>query len=236
MSNIYPEDGSQAPGMLPETDIQPASPTIKEQVGQARQRVRGEAANFAASAREKAVGAVEQRQHQMTGAIGDFANAIRRAGDDLNQNNPGMAAQLLTRGADSLEGLSRTIDGKSPGEMLNAVRDFGRRHPVAFIGGAVLVGLAVGRLVRSSAPDESDDESFNYEAGGGWEEPMAGADGLDANAVSFSADQADMTMTPEGAGASSLDDDGLSGGVDTGALDEGIGGPARAPGSTTRGV
>lgn len=247
MSNTYPEDGSQAPGMLPETDLQSdtaaPSPTFKEQVGQARQRVKGEAATFAQSAREKAVGALEERQHQVTGAIGDFANAIRRASDDLNVNNQGMAAQLLTRGADSLEGLSRTIDGKTPGEMLNAVRDFGRRHPAAFIGGAVLVGLAVGRFVRSSMPeDDFEDPTFNYEAGGGWEEPMAGATaagGLDANSAAFDADRADVTMAPEGSASSplgtGLDTDstsGLSGGVDTGALDEGVGGKThRQPGS-----
>lgn len=227
MSNIHPEDGTQAPGMPPETNLQPASPTLKDQVGQARRRVRGEAANFASTAREKAVDAIEERQHKVTGAIGDFAGAIRRASDDLNEHNQGMAAQLLTRGADGLEGLSHTLDGKSPGEMLNAVRDFGRRHPVAFIGGAVLVGLAVGRFVRSSMPDESDD-TFNYETGRGWEEPMgASAGALDANAASFSADDADMTMTPEGAGASSLDDE-----PGTGTADDEFG----TTGSTTRGV
>lgn len=228
MSNIYPEDGSQAPGVLPQTDLQPASPTLKDQVGKARQRVQGEAASFASSAREKAVDAIEERQHKVTGAIGDFAGAIRRASDDLNEHNQGMAAQLLTRGADSLEGLSHTLDGKSPGEMLNAVRDFGRRHPLAFIGGAVLAGLAVGRFVRSSMPDEGDD-TYNYETGRGWEEPMgASAGALDANAASFNAEDAEVSMTPEG--ASSLDESGLSTGVDTGALDQGVGG------STPRGV
>lgn len=202
MSNTYPEDGSQAPGMLPETDLQAdastPSPTFKEQVGQARERVKDEAVSFAQSAREKAAVAVEERQHKVTGAIGDFANAIRRAGDDLNQNNQGMTAQLLTRGADSLEGLSRTIDGKTPGEMLNAVRDFGRRHPVAFIGGAVLVGLAVGRFVRSSVPADNYDEDLSYEAGAGWEEPMGAETVLDAEPASFGADGADPALAPDG--------------------------------------
>lgn len=197
MSNIHPEDGSQAPGLRSESDIQPPPATLKEQVGEVRERVRGEAANFAATARQKAAGAVEQRQHQVTGAIGDFANAIRRASDDLTEHNQGMAAQIVTRAADSLEGVSRTIDGKTPGEMLNAVRDFGRRHPVAFIGGAVLVGLAVGRFVRSSMPDEDYDETFNYEAGGGWDtSPTAeGPDSLDATAVSFDAEAPDDDTT-----------------------------------------
>jgi len=204
VTNTYPEDGSQAPGVRPDSDIPPPAPTIKEQVGAARKRVRGEAAQFAATARQKAAGAVEQRQHQVTGAIGDFANAIRRASDDLTEHNQGMAAQLVTRAADGLEGVSRSLDNKTPGEMLNAVRDFGRRHPVAFIGGAALLGLAIGRFVRSSVPDTDYDETFNYEAGGGWAEPVpedAGGAGLDANAVSFDADAADPTVSPEGATA-----------------------------------
>ena len=190
MSNIHPEDGAQAPGVRPETETQPAP--IKEQVGEVRERVRGEAAQFAASAREKAAGAVEQRQQQVTGAIGDFANAVRRAGDDLNEHNQSMAAQLVSRAADSLEGVSRTLDGKTPGEMLDAVRDFGRRHPAAFIGGAVLLGLAVGRFVRSSVPSQdSDDEAFNYEAGGGWDnEPV------DATTRSFDPARPEDATTP----------------------------------------
>lgn len=237
MSNTYPEDGTQTPGMLPETDTTTPSPSFKEQVGQARERVKGEAATFAQGARERAVGALEERQHKVTGAMGDFANAIRRAGDELSQSNQGMAAQLLSRGADSIEGLTRTLDGKTPGEMLDAVRDFGRRHPLAFIGGAALIGLAVGRFVRSSMPDDDfDDATFNYEAGRGWDEP-ATESVTDANARTFSADNADMTTMPEEAGASldsGLNSDstsGLSTGVDTGALDQGVGGTHRNPGA-----
>ena len=60
------------------------------------------------------------------------------------------ASRLVQQAADSLESLSRNLADKEPGELLNAVRDFGRKNPAAFIGGAVLVGLALGRFARAS--------------------------------------------------------------------------------------
>jgi hypothetical protein len=202
VSNIYPEDGSQAPGIRPETEALNPTPSVKEQVSAARERVRGEAAQFASTARQKAKGAVEQQQQQVTGAIGDFADAIRRAGDELTERNQTMAAQVVRQAADSLEGLTRNLEGKTPGDLLNSARDFGRRHPVAFIGGTVLLGLAVGRFIRSSMPqDDFDDSQLAY--GAEWsDETMAGdARGLDANSQAFDADAADLTMSPEGAGS-----------------------------------
>jgi hypothetical protein len=206
VSNIYPEDGSQAPGIRPETDIGlTPQPTVKEQLAGARDRVRGEAAQFASTAREKAVGAVEQRQQQVTGALGEFGDVIRRAADDLSERNQGMAAQVVRQAADSLEGLTRNLEGKTPGDLLNSARDFGRRHPVAFIGGTVLLGLAVGRFIRSSMPDTDYDEQSAY--GAEWTDDTLRGDvrGLDANSQAFDADAADLTMSPDGAGASTLD-------------------------------
>jgi hypothetical protein len=207
VSNIYPEDGSQAPGIRPETDLGlTPQPTVKEQLAGARDRVRGEAAQFASTARDKAVGAVEQRQQQVTGALGEFGDVIRKAADDLSERNQGMAAQVVRQAADSLEGLTRNLEGKTPGDLLNSARDFGRRHPVAFIGGTVLLGLAVGRFIRSSMPDDYEDQSAY---GAEWTDDTLRGDvrGLDANSEAFDADAADLTMSPEGAGASTLDTD-----------------------------
>ena len=232
MSNIYPEDGSQAPGMLPETDVQ-TSPTFKEQVAGARERVKGEAANFASTAREKALGAVEQRQQQATSAVRDFADAIRTAGDQLSERNQGMVAQVVRQAADGLEGFTRSFESKSPQDMLNSVRDFGRRNPAAFIGGSLLIGLAVGRFIRSSMPEDDYDSTQGFAAE--WEPSTTGAGmggaSLDANSEAFDADAADLTMSPEGASvtATGLDDE-----VDTsiGAADDEF----ATSGSTTRGI
>jgi hypothetical protein len=66
---------------------------------------------------------------------------------------------VVKQAADGLENLSRSISEKRPEEMLDAVRDFGRRNPTAFVAGAVLVGLAVGRFIRSSERSQADEFS-----------------------------------------------------------------------------
>jgi hypothetical protein len=63
--------------------------------------------------------------------------------------------------ADGLERLSLSLADKRPEELLDGVRDFGRKHPLAFIAGGVLVGVALGRFVRSSEADSAPDFEFS---------------------------------------------------------------------------
>lgn len=131
--------------------------SAREMASNAAQTVKQEAASFAADAREKAAGQIDQHKETATRTLGDFANAIRKAGDELSQSDQSVASRLVQQAADGLEGLSRSVADKRPEEMLDAVRDFGRRNPMAFVAGSVLVGLAVGRFFRASAePRQSD--------------------------------------------------------------------------------
>lgn len=122
----------------------------KELIGQAGSTLKQEAQSFANAAQDR-VKAEAQRGTQAAGkTLGDFANAVRRAGDELAETDQSPASRLVRQAADGLESLSRNLADKDPGDLLNAVRDFGRKNPAAFIGGAVLVGLALGRFARAS--------------------------------------------------------------------------------------
>ncbi|MBV9511983.1 MAG: hypothetical protein JO303_17045, partial [Caulobacteraceae bacterium] len=86
-----------------------------------------------------------------TRTLGDFADAIRKAGDELASRDQSTVGKVVKQAADSLEGLSRSVADKRPEELLDALRDFGRNNPVAFVGGSVLLGLAIARFAKSSA-------------------------------------------------------------------------------------
>lgn len=126
-----------------------ASP--KEMVASATQTVKQEAQSFAAEAQDKARDALEQKKATATRTLGEFANAVRKAGDELARGDQSMAGRLVLQAADGLEGLSRSVADKRPEEWLDGMRDFGRRNPTAFIAGSVLVGIALGRFLRSSS-------------------------------------------------------------------------------------
>lgn len=124
----------------------------KELVGQAGHAIKAEAQSFASAAQERVKAEAQKGTQAGAKTLGDFANAVRRAGDELAGADQSPASRLVQQAADGLESLSRNLADKEPGDLLNAVRDFGRKNPAAFIGGAVLVGLAVGRFARASEP------------------------------------------------------------------------------------
>jgi hypothetical protein len=132
------------------------SSSPKEMVASAAQAVKQEVASFAATAQDKAKDRIEQGKGAASSTLGDFANAIRKAGDELSQNDQSMAGRVVKQAAEGLEGLSRSVSEKRPEELLDAVRDFGRANPAAFIAGSVLVGLALGRFLRSSEQHQGD--------------------------------------------------------------------------------
>lgn len=128
------------------------SAQAKELLGQAGQTIKAEAQSFASAAQDRVKMEAQRGTQASAKTLGDFANAVRRAGDELDQSDQSPASRLVRQAADGLESLSRNLADKEPGDLLNAVRDFGRRNPAAFVGGAVLVGLAIGRFARASEP------------------------------------------------------------------------------------
>jgi hypothetical protein len=156
MSDIYSADGTGAEGSGPTTGASPGGdarrPTevAKERLNQAGQALKGEAQSFAQGAKTQATDKAEAAKTQVGSTIHTFADAIRKAGDDLGEHDQTFAARLVREAADGLEGFSRALSEKRPEEMLDTVRDFGRRNPAAFVAGSVLVGLAVGRFFRAS--------------------------------------------------------------------------------------
>lgn len=181
-----------------------ASP--KEMAKDAVKTVKQEAASFAADAKEKAAlkasEAVEQHKETATKTLGDFADAIRKAGEELSAKDQSMAGRMVAQAADGLESFSRSVSDKRPEELLEAVRDFGRRNPTAFVAGSVLVGLALGRFLKSSG-------SHDQFGGGAGFAGMGGGSATPGGAPAYG-QGSDPTMMGEttdvaGSGTTSLD-------------------------------
>ena len=141
-------------------------------IGQAGETLKAEAQSFASVAQDRVRAEAEKGVKTAGRTLGDFANAVRRAGDELAGADQSPAARLVGQAAEGLEGLSRNLAGKDAGELLNAVRDFGRRNPMALIGGAVLAGLALGRFARASDHRErAHDEPRSFAGENPYESP-----------------------------------------------------------------
>ena len=63
---------------------------------------------------------------------------------------PGLAADLAQEVADRARSLSRHLDQREPGELLDDVRRFARQRPGTFLLGALAAGVIAGRLLRGT--------------------------------------------------------------------------------------
>jgi hypothetical protein len=139
-------------------DVRRAAEAAKQQGAEAFSQVSEQAARYA------------DREKEVVGEhLQEFARAVRHAGDELGRRDQTMGSQLVREAASGLESLSRSVSGSSIRDMLGSVREFGRANPAAFIGGAVLAGLALGRFARASgsrAPNDGE-EAWRHGVDGG---------------------------------------------------------------------
>jgi hypothetical protein len=86
------------------------------------------------------------------------ADGLRSIGDQLRSmaeknDRPGMAGDLIGEFSGRVQHAADWLDHREPGQVVAEVRDFARRHPGAFLLGAAVAGVLVGRLTRGVAGD-----------------------------------------------------------------------------------
>lgn len=106
-------------------------------------------------AREAATAQAERQIEKGASHIDTFASAIRSAADDLGEHDQSAAAQVVREAANGLQGLSNSLRERSVGEMVGSLAQFGRQNPTAFLGGALLAGVALGRFAMASSDQPS---------------------------------------------------------------------------------
>jgi hypothetical protein len=120
-----------------------------------------EASSVAAEAKAQAGNLVGEARSQLQGQLSDqgrqqkdmVASTLGSFGDDLAsmaENGSGLAAQVAHEVADRAQSLSRHLEGREPGELLDDVRQFARQRPGTFLLGALAAGVVVGRLARGT--------------------------------------------------------------------------------------
>lgn len=124
--------------------------SAQDALHRAGEEVAHSARQAAESARAAATEQVEQQKAAASESLNAFAQAIHRASDELGQHDQTAAARLVHEAANGLENLSRSLSQQNLSDMVESMREFGRRNPAALAGGAALAGLALGRLARSS--------------------------------------------------------------------------------------
>lgn len=111
-----------------------------------------EALETAHSLKDRAIEEADRKGQQakagVASEISDMGNALRRAADELRDGSP--QERTFGQMADALADVSETVRDKDLGEMATDLSDLARRNPLAFLGGAALLGFVGTRVARAS--------------------------------------------------------------------------------------
>lgn len=90
-----------------------------------------------------------EAQNRIASEAGDVAQALRKAAEASRDGSP----QERTFGqiADALADAAENFNRKDLGELVSDANHFARRNPLAFLGGAALVGFAAARFAKASS-------------------------------------------------------------------------------------
>jgi hypothetical protein len=101
--------------------------------------------------RERASSAVDQQKHAVVGRVEGVARALRTASDDLREQGQPLIAEYSRYAAEGLDSMARSLDQRDVDDLVGGVEDFARHRPVVFLGGALFVGFALARFMKSSS-------------------------------------------------------------------------------------
>lgn len=151
--------------------------TAKEQAQNVADTTKSEAANVAETAKEQ-VQAVTSDLRDQTRQLTDEARnqltdhalsqrdhaveSLRSIGDELTgmaerSDAPGLGAQLTREAGGAAYRTADFLQEREPGQLVEELRDLGRRRPGAFLLGAAVAGLLVGRVTRGAKSAHSSD-------------------------------------------------------------------------------
>jgi hypothetical protein len=136
-------------------DIDKAKHRLEEEKRAAEdlaEEAKGAATGLGAKAKEAVYRQGEEVRGEAVSHLRHFADVVRNAGDELAEKEPGVVSDVVREAARGLESLSDTLSRKSPAEVFGSIREFGQRHPGAFLAGSVLAGFAIARFATTASP------------------------------------------------------------------------------------
>ncbi|MFF3848246.1 hypothetical protein [Streptomyces sp. NPDC002328] len=135
------DQAKQAAGQVAGTAVDQA----KTVAGEARQQVGAVAGDL----RTRAMDEVEGQTKRAAGAMHQWADDLAGLAENARSDSP--ARSLAAQAADGGHRAADYLEKHGVQGVISDVQGFARRRPGAFLGGALLAGMAVGRLVKVAA-------------------------------------------------------------------------------------
>lgn len=130
---------------------------VKRAASDAADAVRAKAAETTQAAKAEATRRAEGAKSTFADEISGVASAFRSASGEFGDSS--FQKKTFDQIASGLNEASDALRRKDFGEIVSDVNAFARRNPMAFLGGAVLLGFAASRFAKASAEAEHSPET-----------------------------------------------------------------------------
>jgi hypothetical protein len=122
---------------------------------------------------------VDERTTEIGRQIGSVAQELRNVGDQLRQSGPaGLAAGYVDQAAELVERLGGYLQDADGERLLGDLETIARKNPWGIAAGALVLGFAASRFLKtSSARRYYDDTSRSYGGGSYGDETTYGSGG-----------------------------------------------------------
>ena len=160
--------GAYRPGDGDAAAQRPASDVARDEAANVGNSAREAGSHVAQSATDQARQVVSETRAQAGDLLGEAKGQVRHqaatqqrqaaqqlqaVADELSEmaaksGQSGLGTQVVQEAAARVRGVASWLDRREPGDLLDGVRDFARRHPGQFLVGAAVAGVVAGRLTR----------------------------------------------------------------------------------------
>ena len=175
-----PPAGSWSQGGPPETEMTPGvADAAKESAANVAGTAKEQAADVAGTAKDEAAAVVTEARTQVRDLYAQATTSVRSQAESQTEtlatalrefseqsralaegrgDEAGQAREYAQQAADKVGEIAERIESLGLDGVIDELQRFARRRPGAFLAGAALAGVVVGRLVRNSSSGQ-DEES-----------------------------------------------------------------------------
>ncbi len=142
-------------------DTQETAQQVKQETQETAQQVKQDAQETVGKAKEQGKSMLGEQKHAAAGQVEGFAQALRRAAEQLDSQDQSPAAGYVHQAAEGLDKLGGALREGNMDSLAAQVQDYARRQPGVFLGGAVAAGFLLARFLKSSSPSGNTGSSIS---------------------------------------------------------------------------
>jgi hypothetical protein len=133
--------------------------TAKEEASRVTAEATGQARDLLQQGRQQLSEQVSTQQQKLGSLVHSLADELGTMAAKSDKSGP--LTDLAQQGSRRIGALAHQLETGEASDLLDQVRTFARRRPVAFLVGSALAGVVVGRLSRSLAAEAHDNKVAN---------------------------------------------------------------------------